>query len=136
MSAPSPTASPPATALKAKNKPGRKLTTTDPASKRIAQTRPFQNSAAQRAFRERKENAFKELQQKVSDLEQQLASARDENESLRLLAARLVEENTSLRSGGRTGNGAASAIADAQSKNESCLGGDWDPSATFWKTVQ
>ncbi|KAJ3124697.1 hypothetical protein HK100_011143 [Physocladia obscura] len=68
--------SPPA-AAKIKNKPGR---------------------AAQRAFRERKENAFKELQRRVEELEQLLSASQQETDLLRLRVASLQEENEALKS--------------------------------------
>ncbi|KAI8613623.1 hypothetical protein BC830DRAFT_463608 [Chytriomyces sp. MP71] len=51
-------------------KPGRKMVNSEPQDKKVAQQR-----AASRAFRERKANYIKELEQKVADLSAQLASA-------------------------------------------------------------
>lgn len=59
-------------------KPGRKLLTSEPTSKRKAQ-----NRAAQRAFRERKEKHLKDLETKVEDLEKASESANHENSILR-----------------------------------------------------
>ncbi|KAI9349620.1 hypothetical protein BDR26DRAFT_891705 [Obelidium mucronatum] len=70
---------------KQRAKAGRKLTTTDPASKRIAQTR-----AAQRAFRERKAAQFEGLQQRVAELELLLSVSQEESAGLRI-------QNTHMR---------------------------------------
>ncbi|KAJ9084743.1 DNA-binding transcription factor yap1 [Entomophthora muscae] len=62
-----------------RKKPGRKKDFSEPTSKRLAQ-----NRAAQRAFRERKENYVKTLEKKIKELELQQDEARKENELLRL----------------------------------------------------
>lgn len=59
-------------------KPGRKPIDTEPKSKRTAQ-----NRAAQRAYRERKERKMKELEDKVSDLEDDKIKAATELDLLR-----------------------------------------------------
>ncbi|KAL9050708.1 MAG: hypothetical protein Q9162_006482 [Coniocarpon cinnabarinum] len=68
-------------------KPGRKLLTSEPTTKRKAQ-----NRAAQRAFRERKEKHLKDLETKVSDLEKASESANHENSVLRAQVERLQDE--------------------------------------------
>ncbi|KAI9293110.1 hypothetical protein K502DRAFT_343412 [Neoconidiobolus thromboides FSU 785] len=62
---------------KARKKPGRKPATSEPTNKRVAQ-----NRAAQRAFRERKENYVKVLESKVEDLEKANKQANEENQQL------------------------------------------------------
>ncbi|KAI8081852.1 uncharacterized protein B0P05DRAFT_538314 [Gilbertella persicaria] len=100
---PSPSSSP--TSLSNSSKPkrvGRKLVTSEeedsdnPKSKRKAQ-----NRAAQRAFRERKENHVRVLEERVKDLEKQLdlqnnTSLVVENEQLKNIVKRLKDENARL----------------------------------------
>ncbi|KAJ3293137.1 DNA-binding transcription factor yap1 [Rhizoclosmatium sp. JEL0117] len=78
---------------KPRAKAGRKLTTTEPENKRIAQTR-----AAQRAFRERKKLAFEQKEQRVNELELLLSVSQQESEGLRIQLERLAQENARLRS--------------------------------------
>ncbi|KAL5534722.1 hypothetical protein ACEPAG_1186 [Sanghuangporus baumii] len=59
--------------------------------------RKEQNRAAQRAFRERKEKHVKDLEDKVSALEEKNAAALQENENLREVVSRLQSENMRLR---------------------------------------
>ncbi|KAF2020980.1 PAP1-domain-containing protein [Aaosphaeria arxii CBS 175.79] len=68
-------------------KPGRKPLTSEPTTKRKAQ-----NRAAQRAFRERKEKHLKDLETKVSELEQASDAANHENGLLRGQVQRLQME--------------------------------------------
>ncbi|KIV83592.1 hypothetical protein, variant [Exophiala sideris] len=72
---------------KTAKKPGRKPLTSEPTSKRKAQ-----NRAAQRAFRERKEQHLKDLEVKVDDLEKASESANHENGLLRAQVERLQVE--------------------------------------------
>lgn len=69
------------------NKPGRKPLATEPKNKRTAQ-----NRAAQRAFRERKERKMKELEDKITNLENEKKSAHTESEFLRLQVQMLMNE--------------------------------------------
>lgn len=69
------------------NKPGRKPLATEPKNKRTAQ-----NRAAQRAFRERKEQKLKDLEQKINALEDEKKSANTESEFLRLQVQMLMNE--------------------------------------------
>ncbi|PVG00762.1 hypothetical protein CPB86DRAFT_691290, partial [Serendipita vermifera] len=61
------------------------------------QKRKEQNRAAQRAFRERKERHVKDLEDKVSMLEQKTDNQAAENENLRELLTRLQQENLQLK---------------------------------------
>ncbi|KAI1625395.1 fungal AP-1-like factor [Exophiala viscosa] len=72
---------------KTAKKPGRKPLTSEPTSKRKAQ-----NRAAQRAFRERKEQHLKDLEVKVEDLEKASESTNHENGLLRAQVERLQVE--------------------------------------------
>ncbi|KAH6647634.1 transcription factor PAP1-domain-containing protein [Truncatella angustata] len=63
---------------KVPKKPGRKPLTNEPSSKRKAQ-----NRAAQRAFRERKEQHLKDLETKVQELEKVSEQTNNENSQLR-----------------------------------------------------
>ena len=72
---------------KTAKKPGRKPLTSEPTSKRKAQ-----NRAAQRAFRERKEQHLKDLETKVEDLEKNSESTNHENGLLRAQVERLQVE--------------------------------------------
>lgn len=67
-----------------KKKPGRKPIVDEPTTKRKAQ-----NRAAQRAFRERKENHVKELEARVAQLEEQNNSQSVENAYLKAQLARI-----------------------------------------------
>merc|ERR1711939_959324 len=68
-------------------KPGRKPLTSEPTSKRKAQ-----NRAAQRAFRERKEQHLKDLETKVEDLEKVSEATNHENGLLKAQVERLQVE--------------------------------------------
>lgn len=70
-----------------KKKPGRKPLTSEPSSKRKAQ-----NRAAQRAFRERKEQHLKDLETKVEELEKASADANNENSALRSRVEQMTTE--------------------------------------------
>ncbi|KAJ3139382.1 hypothetical protein HK100_011719 [Physocladia obscura] len=72
-------------------RPGRKLTTDEAATKRIAQTR-----AAQRNFRERKARQFEALQERVQELESLLAASRHETEDLKVKVMELLQSNCNL----------------------------------------
>lgn len=69
------------------SKPGRKPLETEPKNKRTAQ-----NRAAQRAFRERKERKMKELEEKISQLEEEKKCAHTESEFLRVQVQTLMAE--------------------------------------------
>ncbi|KAJ1983036.1 DNA-binding transcription factor yap1 [Dimargaris verticillata] len=73
-------------------RPGRKLLTTEAASKRTAQ-----NRAAQRAFRERKQQYVETLEAKVKELEDKEKTTSEENARLRELIDQLRSENSSLK---------------------------------------
>ncbi|WRT66324.1 uncharacterized protein IL334_003279 [Kwoniella shivajii] len=62
-----------------------------------AARRKEQNRAAQKAFRERRENKVKDLEEKVAELEAKSYGASVENENLRGILKRLQEENISLK---------------------------------------
>ncbi|KAK9373259.1 transcription factor PAP1-domain-containing protein [Lipomyces chichibuensis] len=70
-----------------KKKPGRKLMTAEPSSKRKAQ-----NRAAQRAFRERKEKHLRDLESRVAELENDAHSMTTENQFLKKQVDRLQSE--------------------------------------------
>ncbi|KAK9321466.1 transcription factor PAP1-domain-containing protein [Lipomyces orientalis] len=70
-----------------KKKPGRKLMTAEPSSKRKAQ-----NRAAQRAFRERKEKHLRDLEARVAELENDAHSMTTENQFLKKQVDRLQTE--------------------------------------------
>jgi AP-1-like factor len=72
----------------------------DPAE--VEMKRKAQNRAAQRAFRERKEQRVRELEQKLSGAETELAKLRSENERLRKENTILMTENQVLHSSQRT----------------------------------
>jgi AP-1-like factor len=72
---------------KVPKKPGRKLLTNEPSSKRKAQ-----NRAAQRAFRERKEQHLKDLETKVQELEKVSETASTENSQLRATIEKMTIE--------------------------------------------
>lgn len=69
------------------SKPGRKPLDTEPKNKRTAQ-----NRAAQRAFRERKEQKMKDLETKINNLETDKKNANTETEFLRLQVQMLMNE--------------------------------------------
>ncbi|KAL1875820.1 DNA-binding transcription factor yap1 [Diaporthe australafricana] len=75
------------TGEKVSKKPGRKPLTTEPTSKRKAQ-----NRAAQRAFRERKEQHLKTLETKVEELEKASAQSNHENSVLRAQVEKMTTE--------------------------------------------
>lgn len=68
-------------------RPGRRIDPNEPENKRKAQ-----NRAAQRAFRERKEQHLKELEDRVEELENKADTANNENEVLRKQVERLQAE--------------------------------------------
>ncbi|KAF2212241.1 hypothetical protein CERZMDRAFT_111987 [Cercospora zeae-maydis SCOH1-5] len=72
---------------KAQKKPGRKPLTSEPTTKRKAQ-----NRAAQRAFRERKEQHLKNLEEKVTSLTKSSEAEKHENGLLRAQVERLQRE--------------------------------------------
>ncbi|ORY61316.1 transcription factor PAP1-domain-containing protein [Pseudomassariella vexata] len=72
---------------KVPKKPGRKPLTNEPSSKRKAQ-----NRAAQRAFRERKEQHLKDLETKVKELEKASESTNSENNQLRAQVEKMTME--------------------------------------------
>lgn len=92
-------------------KPGRKLDTTIPPTKRKAQ-----NRAAQRAFRERKEKHVKDLEDRVSELENEAAATNHENEFLKHQVERLQAEldkyKTSASNSPRTSTSTGSGGGD------------------------
>ncbi|KAJ1726667.1 DNA-binding transcription factor yap1 [Coemansia biformis] len=75
-------------------KPGRKPITTTAPSKRTAQ-----NRAAQRAFRDRKQQHLKGLEEKVKELTEQHERTERENQQLKQHIDALRAENTTLKSG-------------------------------------
>ncbi|KAJ1945263.1 DNA-binding transcription factor yap1, partial [Linderina pennispora] len=75
-------------------KPGRKPIMTEASSKRTAQ-----NRAAQRAFRERKQNYLRSLEEKVKELAEQQERTVRENEALKQRVDKLHNENLTLRNG-------------------------------------
>ncbi|KAJ2470211.1 DNA-binding transcription factor yap1 [Coemansia sp. RSA 2322] len=77
-------------------KPGRKPIMTEAGTKRTAQ-----NRAAQRAFRERKQQYLKGLEDKVKELTEQQERTERENQQLKQFVDKLKEENVTLRSGGQ-----------------------------------
>ncbi|KAF3026334.1 DNA-binding transcription factor yap1 [Neopestalotiopsis sp. 37M] len=72
---------------KVPKKPGRKPLTNEPSSKRKAQ-----NRAAQRAFRERKEQHLKDLETKVQELEKASEQTNSENSQLRAKVEKMTTE--------------------------------------------
>ncbi|ETS78201.1 hypothetical protein PFICI_10263 [Pestalotiopsis fici W106-1] len=72
---------------KVPKKPGRKPLTNEPSSKRKAQ-----NRAAQRAFRERKEQHLKDLETKVQELEKASEATHNENSQLRAKVEKMTTE--------------------------------------------
>lgn len=72
---------------KVPKKPGRKPLTSEPSSKRKAQ-----NRAAQRAFRERKEQHLKDLETKVEELQKASDNANNENSALRAKVEQMTAE--------------------------------------------
>ncbi|KAI1871320.1 uncharacterized protein JN550_004765 [Neoarthrinium moseri] len=72
---------------KVPKKPGRKPLTNEPSSKRKAQ-----NRAAQRAFRERKEQHLKDLETKVAELEKASETTNNENSQLRAQVEKMTTE--------------------------------------------
>ncbi|KAJ2808800.1 DNA-binding transcription factor yap1, partial [Coemansia furcata] len=76
-------------------KPGRKPILTEASTKRTAQ-----NRAAQRAFRERKQQYLKGLEEKVKELTEQQERTERENAQLKQFVDKLKEENVTLKSGG------------------------------------
>ncbi|KAJ1948239.1 DNA-binding transcription factor yap1, partial [Linderina macrospora] len=79
---------------KKQKKPGRKPIMTEASSKRTAQ-----NRAAQRAFRERKQNYLRSLEDKVKELAEQQERTARENEALKQRVDKLHSENLTLRNG-------------------------------------
>ncbi|KAJ2693837.1 DNA-binding transcription factor yap1 [Coemansia sp. IMI 209128] len=76
-------------------KPGRKPILTEASTKRTAQ-----NRAAQRAFRERKQQYLKGLEEKVKELTEQQERTERENAQLKQCVDQLKEENVTLKSTG------------------------------------
>ncbi|ORY75429.1 hypothetical protein BCR37DRAFT_395529 [Protomyces lactucae-debilis] len=76
-----------------KKKPGRKPITDQPTTKRKAQ-----NRAAQRAFRERKENHVKQLEDRIAELEQTTSTQQQENSYLKQQLQRFRQDGASHRS--------------------------------------
>ncbi|PIA13702.1 Bzip transcription factor Pap1 bound To Dna, partial [Coemansia reversa NRRL 1564] len=77
---------------KKQRKPGRKPVTADSGSKRTAQ-----NRAAQRAFRERKQQYLKSLEDQVSELTESHQRTERENQELRQAIEALKSENIALK---------------------------------------
>ncbi|KAJ2233659.1 DNA-binding transcription factor yap1 [Coemansia sp. RSA 485] len=77
-----------------KKRAGRKPITTEASSKRTAQ-----NRAAQRAFRERKQQHLKGLEEKIQELTERQERTERENRQLRNSIDRLKKENISLKAG-------------------------------------
>ncbi|KAH0552975.1 hypothetical protein GP486_006828 [Trichoglossum hirsutum] len=69
--------------------------------------RKAQNRAAQRAFRERKERHVKDLEQKLTSLEQSSSSLMADNERLKRELQKVATENEILRATGINGRGSA-----------------------------
>ncbi|KAI4598205.1 DNA-binding transcription factor yap1 [Pestalotiopsis sp. 9143b] len=101
---------------KVPKKPGRKPLTNEPSSKRKAQ-----NRAAQRAFRERKEQHLKDLETKVEELEKASQQTNDENSQLRSQVEKMTTElneykkrlslvNTSMRPAAASANPRGNAV--------------------------
>ncbi|KAJ1991339.1 DNA-binding transcription factor yap1 [Dimargaris cristalligena] len=86
-------------------KPGRKLLTTEAASKRTAQ-----NRAAQRAFRERKQKYVEILEDRVKELEDKQQSTEEENAQLAAMVEVLRSENSALKNGSFTFDMPISAV--------------------------
>ncbi|KAJ2758184.1 DNA-binding transcription factor yap1, partial [Coemansia sp. BCRC 34490] len=80
-----------------KKRPGRKLITTEASTKRTAQ-----NRAAQRAFRERKQQYLKDLEDQVRELTEQRERTERENQELKQRVGKLKQENTTLKGGNFT----------------------------------
>ncbi|KAJ1641819.1 DNA-binding transcription factor yap1, partial [Coemansia asiatica] len=80
-----------------KKRAGRKPITTEASSKRTAQ-----NRAAQRAFRERKQQYLKGLEEKIQELIERQERTERENRQLRNCVDKLRKENVSLKSGSFT----------------------------------
>ncbi|KAJ2726411.1 DNA-binding transcription factor yap1 [Coemansia sp. Benny D115] len=77
-----------------KRRPGRKPITTEASSKRTAQ-----NRAAQRAFRERKQQYLKSLEDKIQELTERQERTERENKKLKSCVDRLRQENVTLKNG-------------------------------------
>ncbi|KAI9502321.1 DNA-binding transcription factor yap1 [Coemansia spiralis] len=82
-----------------KKKPGRKPITIEASSKRTAQ-----NRAAQRAFRERKQQYLKDLEDQVKELAERQERTERENKELKKYVDKLKDENSSLKNGKFTYN--------------------------------
>ncbi|KAJ1662991.1 DNA-binding transcription factor yap1 [Coemansia sp. RSA 1813] len=80
-----------------KKRPGRKLITTEASSKRTAQ-----NRAAQRAFRDRKQQYLKDLEDQVRELTEQRERTERENQKLKSCVDKLKQENVTLKGGNFT----------------------------------
>ncbi|KAJ2741964.1 DNA-binding transcription factor yap1 [Coemansia sp. BCRC 34301] len=81
-------------------KPGRKPILTEASTKRTAQ-----NRAAQRAFRERKQQYLKGLEEKVKELTEQQERTERENARLKQFVDKLKSENVTLKNGGVSSSG-------------------------------
>lgn len=96
------------------SKPGRKLLTTEPKNKRTAQ-----NRAAQRAFRERKERKLQELEDKVSQLEQEKSAIASESDLLRMQVKSLMDQLNSYKNKTATTNSSGSSPAGVSDTHRS-----------------
>jgi AP-1-like factor len=94
-------------------KPGRKLDTTIPPTKRKAQ-----NRAAQRAFRERKEKHVKDLEDRVTELENEAAATNHENEFLKHQVERLQAELDKYKSANTSPRTSASTSSTSGGDNK------------------
>ncbi|KAK9455227.1 transcription factor PAP1-domain-containing protein [Dipodascopsis uninucleata] len=102
----------------AKKRPGRKLMTSEPSSKRKAQ-----NRAAQRAFRERKEKHLRDLEARVAELENDAHSMTTENQFLKKQVDRLQNELKEYRKRQIPGN--------SSNKSSPNYGGNYSAPFTF-----
>ncbi|OJJ51354.1 hypothetical protein ASPZODRAFT_12188 [Penicilliopsis zonata CBS 506.65] len=94
--------------------------------------RKAQNRAAQRAFRERKERHVRELEQKVSNLEQVSNSLQADNERLKRELARFATENEILRATTTT----TSNASDSSSSSSPPISGSLVDSASSTDPIQ
>ncbi|KAI9833334.1 MAG: hypothetical protein M1819_003729 [Sarea resinae] len=84
--------------------------------------RKAQNRAAQRAFRERKERHVKELEQKLSSLEQASNSLHADNERLKRELQKVATENEILRATSSHHNGSSSNYLGHHESSPSVVG--------------
>ncbi|KAJ2400567.1 DNA-binding transcription factor yap1 [Coemansia sp. RSA 2559] len=80
-----------------RKRPGRKLIMTEATTKRTAQ-----NRAAQRAFRDRKQQYLKDLEDQVRELTEQKERTERENQQLKSCVEKLKQENVTLKGGNFT----------------------------------